>query len=101
MKVTYYVVSPGPRPPFAEVAKELWGSADFDSDGNSSEAGDTRWTELTVILRPGYVERVDIDPVSDDPLVLKVVSASAELAERAARFIALSSEGTLTNQWPG
>jgi hypothetical protein len=101
MKVTYYVVSPGPRPPFAEVAKELWGSADFDSDGNSSGPSDTKWTELTVILRPTYAQRVDIDPVSDDPLVLKVESASAELAERAARFIALCSEGTLTTQWPG
>jgi hypothetical protein len=101
MKVTYYVVSSGPRPPFAEVAKELWGSADFDSDGNSSGPSDTKWTELTVILRPTYAQRVDIDPVSDDPLVLKVESASAELAERAARFIALCSEGTLTTQWPG
>jgi hypothetical protein len=90
MKVTNYVVSPGPRPPFAEVAKELWGSA-----------SDTRWTELTVILRPTCAERVDIDPVSDDPLVLKVESMSEDLAERAARFIALSSEGTLTKQWPG
>lgn len=45
---------------------------DFDSDGDSRSAQDGDWTELT-LERPGYPEeRVDIDPVSTDPLVLKV-----------------------------
>ena len=101
MQGIYFVVSPGPRPPFGDVARHLWGDADIDSDGNSSSPTDSGWTELTVALRPACEERVDIDPVSVDPLVLKVQSTRAELAERAARFLVLQTHGILANEWSG
>lgn len=87
---------PGPRPPFAEVAHHLWGGVDFDSDGNSETPADVNWTELTLIRRPNHDERVDIDPVSEDPLVLKISSATPGLARRAADFLTRSCGGSLS-----
>ena len=86
----------GPRPPYAEVAEHLWGPGiDFDSDGDSASPGDVHWRELTVERRVPPSERVDIDPVSETPLVLKVVASSQLLARRAAEFLRDSTNGRL------
>ena len=86
----------GPRPPFAEVAEHLCGvGVDFDSDGDSSSPGDPQWKELTVEQRLPPGERVDIDLVSDVPLVLKVVASSPSLARRAAEFLRDKTNGRL------
>jgi hypothetical protein len=67
----FLIEIPGPRPPFGALAEHLWGlGVDFDSDGDSVTAEDPNWTELTVTRLPDYTERVDIDPVSQVPLVL-------------------------------
>ena len=94
----WFLTGPGPRPPFSEVAYELWGRVDFDSDGNSETPGDPNWTELTVIRRPSYDQRVDIDPVLEAPLVLKISSGTPGLARRAAEFLVRSCGGTLTRE---
>ena len=96
----WFLVAPGPRPPFATVAEALWPGADFDSDGDSRTPGATNWTELTVTLRPGYGERVDVDPVRKQPLVLRVSSESASLAERAASYLLRCSGGSVHRTWP-
>lgn len=88
--------NPGTRPAFWDVAFHLWGQVDFDSDGNADTH--PNWTELTVIRRPAYDERVDIDPISDDPLILKIRSSTPGLAQRAAEFLAHSCGGFLTRQ---
>lgn len=98
-QTVFYVVRPGPRPPFGRVAEKLWGTADFDSDGNSRSPSDTSWTELTIELRPECAQRVDVDCVSKEPLVLKVVSSSPVLAERAARYLAVSTQGEFSREW--
>ena len=99
---TVLIAEPGPRPPYYEVAHHLWGrDCDFDSDGNSKTPDDTGWTELSVELRGstghGTGHRVDIDPASVQPLVLKVSASSMELAERAARFIVGRAGGRVQN----
>lgn len=99
--MTFFVVNPGPRPPFAFIAEALWGAVDFDSDGDSRYPGDTAWTELTIQRRPRCNERVDIDPVSESPLVLKVSASSPDLAERAARLLAGHSGAVVVSEWPG
>ncbi len=87
----------GPRPSFSEVAAYLWGgSVDFDSDGNSTAPDDPHWTELTIQRRQPPLERVDIDPVSDSPLVLKIVASSDLVAQRAAEFLRHRTDGVLT-----
>ena len=86
----------GPRPPFPEVAEHLWGvGVDFDSDGDSTSPNDPQWKELTVERRMPPGERVDIDPVSEVPLVLKIVASSDVLARRAAEFLRDRTNGRL------
>lgn len=88
MRFEFRIHAPGPRPPFLLVAEHLWGAGiDFDSDGDSRTPDDPNWTELTVIRRGESSERVDVDPVSESPLVLKVVSESRDLALRLANFL--------------
>ncbi len=72
----------GPMPPFVELAYAVWGhGADFDSDGDSVRPDSTSWTELTLILRPGHNERVDIDPCEDDDTTLRIRATSHQLLE--------------------
>lgn len=99
--MTFFVVNPGPRPPFAFMAEALWGAVDFDSDGDSRYSSDTAWTELTIQRRPHSDERVDIDPVSVSPLVLRVSATSPDLAERAARLLAGHGGAVVVSEWPG
>lgn len=76
----------------------LWGDGcDFDSDGDSNAADARGWTELTVELRAPGELRVDIDPLEDaETLVLWKRSDHADLAQRAAEFLADRCGGTLS-----
>ena len=93
----FYLVSPGDRPPYGRVADHLWGSkANIDSDGNSRTPDDTQWTELSLILRDNDGEaEIHIDPVAVFPLVLKIRSPNAGLAERTAIFLSDQTAGTI------
>lgn len=96
-----YLIAPGPRPPFYEVAQALWGNADFDSDGDSDTPDAVDWTELTLSRRPDEVERVDVDPVGGaGPLVLCIKSENAELTRRAADFLWQRAGGSLSASTP-
>ena len=66
---------------------------DFDSDGNSETPNDRNWTELTVVRRDDSAQRIDIDRVVGEPLLLKVTSDYRTLALRAATFLAQSTGG--------
>jgi hypothetical protein len=103
-----FLVSPGPRPPYWKVAEELWGKGcDIDSDGNSTHPDDRLWTELTISLRTRgadsgdglQMERVDIDPVSDDPLVLKLSASTGALAIRVAEYMARQTSARISSTW--
>jgi hypothetical protein len=88
----------GPRPPYDKLAKYLWGAVDFDSDGDSVEPGSTNWTELTLINRQDETQRIDVDPISESPLLLEIRSESEELAARTARFLADQTHGHIVEQ---
>src|SRR6187402_1243414 len=93
------LVSPGPRPPYWTVAEHLWGEGcDFDSDGDSSPPDSQSWTELTVILRSDTTQRVDIDPLSKEPLVLVIRSEQAELASKAAEYLSATTGGVIASK---
>jgi hypothetical protein len=90
------ISAPGPRPPYYRVAEHLWGiGCNINSDGNSERPDDTNWTELTIELRGVADQRVDVDPVADEPLILQVRSTSLKLARDAATFIVDSSGGEI------
>jgi hypothetical protein len=116
----FFLAGPGPRPPYREVAHHLWGEGcDVDSDGNSEpDPATPDWTELTVILRPGETQRIDVDPIVDEehgqirPLILIVTSQNEALARKAAHFLRDRCGGRLTRgaggpqaagraDWPG
>ena len=70
-----YLVAPGERPPFGQVADHLWGpEANVDSDGNSRTPDDTQWTELSLFLRGADDAEVHVDPVATCPLTLQIRS---------------------------
>jgi hypothetical protein len=79
----------GPRPPFYTIGEHLWGAgADLDSDGDSSDPEASDWTELTLVNRRDTSERIDVDPVQEAPLVLKVKGTTPKLTEQGARYLA-------------
>ena len=81
-------------PPFYKISIYLWGkNADFDSDGDSYEPESTTWRELTLIKRPEYHQRIDIDPINSDRTILKIIASSEELLEET--FIFLHSHGSV------
>jgi hypothetical protein len=97
-----YLIAPGPRPFFDDVAEHLWGpDCDYDSDGNADEALPDGWTELTIALRPDCEQRVDIDPLDDrEPLILVIRSEREVLAREAAIFLRSAAGGELSNNPP-
>lgn len=84
---TLYINPKMERPRFKDIAHFLWGEGvDLDSDGNSETPDDRNWTELTLINRNDGSERIDIDPVSYDPLILKIVGHKG-MVSRVAVFL--------------
>ena len=99
---TFFVRTPSPRPDFRSVAVFLWGEDhDYDSDGDCSYPADRSWTELTLDSREKDNERVDVDPVSEEPLTLKVRSERAPLAARVAYYLALATDGAVSEGMGG
>lgn len=96
---TFLLHAPGPRPAFPLVAEHLWGpKCNIDSDGNSRSVADEQWTELTLILRADRQQRLDIDPLTEVPLVLAIHSSQAGLGRKAAEFLQAHCGGTLELQ---
>ena len=85
----------GPRPPYYHLSDTLWPGVSIDSDGDSVTPDASDWTELTIINREDETQRIDIDPESEDPLILIVRSEVKELAEFSANFLVKHSEGTI------
>ena len=78
----------GQMPPYYQVADALWGEgADVDSDGDSATPESTDWRELTLILRPSYDLRIDIDPSPDDRNVVELRSESPELLDQTLAYL--------------
>ena len=96
-ETTIYIKPTSPRPPFGAVAFFLWGEyANYDSDGDANVPSSTFWTELTLANRQTDFERVDIDPTSLSPLILKVESDNKDMAIKVAYFVAIMSKGTVS-----
>ena len=98
----FFVKTSKPRPEFGLVADFLWGkNANIDSAGNSSNPSDPNWTELTLEHREKLNERIDVDPVMDNPLVLKVKSDKPNLAARVAFYLAYVTDGEVSDKLNG
>jgi len=98
-----FLVEPGPRPPFWEVPQHLWGDGcDFDSDGDSEpDPATPEWTYLWATLRPGLSAFINISPVEEArTLVLRIESDDEDLVRRAAAFLADSTGGRISANFP-
>lgn len=89
----------GPRPSLNALSEMLWGpGADTDSDGDSVSGDDGQWTELTLENRSLPGSRIDVDPVSAEPLVLELRGEDGELLERVAKFMVDTSNGRIVGR---
>ena len=92
----YWIKDPGPRGAFARYIAFLWSPGhDCDSDGDSEPPNSQTWTELTLINRHNEVERLDVDPRGEKPLILGVRSDCHYLAARMTYAIAVTAGGTV------
>ena len=99
---TSFVRTPNPRPDSRSIAVFLWGEGrDYDSDGNCPYPADRNWTELTLDSRERENERVDVDPVREEPLTLKVESEQPSLAARVAYYLVLTTDGVVSEEMGG
>ena len=86
-RICLYINPKLERPKFEDVAHFLWGEGvNLDSDGNSETPDDRNWTELILVNRNDGSERIDIDPVSYNPLILRIVDHK-NLVTKAAQFL--------------
>jgi len=78
----------GSMPPYWEVAEAIWcKGVDFDSDGDSFPAESTSWRELTVSLRPEQNQRLDVDPISEDRDIVRIVGTEDWILNAACEFL--------------
>src|SRR5690606_20380791 len=84
------------RPDFRLVATWLWIKPhDIDSDGDSDNPASRQWTELYLSSRQNSNETIDIYPISENPLILRINGSTNEMVSRAAYFLALETNGQL------
>ncbi len=78
----------GELPEFTKIAENLWGpDTDYDSDGDAINPKSISWSELTLIRRSDESQRIDIDPVNQNPKHLVVRSVSLELVQRVISYL--------------
>ncbi|MCR9201762.1 MAG: hypothetical protein NXI04_24210 [Planctomycetaceae bacterium] len=84
----YFVNAEHERPDFRLVITYLW--HDFfnvDTDGDSYNPASRKWTQLYIRNRQDDSQIVDIDPATDDPLILRVESKQEYLATTIASLL--------------
>ncbi len=89
------------RPDFRLVLAFVWGDeVDTDTDGDSRPVDSREWTELYAQNRGRKDEVFNVNPASDEPLVLKVQSKHEWLAAAVAHLLAeITGGGVLIRPW--
>ena len=84
----------GPRPDAGSISIVAWGGpTEVHLAGDFESPTDESWTRLSVVRADNPARRVDIEPVSREPLVLRVSSNEKKCADRVAFYIAMESHG--------
>jgi hypothetical protein len=84
----------GPRPEARAIGVVAWeGSTEVHIDGDFENPTDESWSRLTVVRADDPDRRIEIEPVSLEPLVLRISSDEKKCADRVAFFIAMESHG--------
>ena len=91
---TIQVECRGPRPDAGSISIVAWeGPTEVHLDGDFESPADKSWSRLSVVRVDSRERRVDIEPVSQEPLVLRVSSNEKKCADRVAFYIAMESHG--------
>lgn len=94
----YFILSPGPRPPFGQLVDHVYGGkANVDTDGDSPLPASTDWTWLYMQLRsqPKWAPVVEICMIDGEKTAMRVVSEDRALARKTADFLARETGGRL------
>jgi hypothetical protein len=92
----FFLISPGPRPPFGEVVDHVYGrGSDVDMEGNSATPKSVDWTWLYMALRPRNSPLVEIFPWKEDATVLCVSSEDEALARKTVEYLHQRCGGTI------
>jgi hypothetical protein len=84
----------GPRPEAGAISIVAWGRpTEVHLAGDFEGPTDESWTRLSVVRVDNAEQRIDIEPVSREPLVLRVSSSEKKCADNVAFFIAMESHG--------
>ena len=96
MKELYsiHVECRGPRPEARAISIVAWDpSTEVHLAGDFENPTDESWTRLSVVRVDNPERRVDIEPVSREPLVLRVSSNEKKCTDSVAFYIAMESHG--------
>jgi hypothetical protein len=101
--MAYFFIQPQtPRPDFRLVITFLWNdSQDVDTDGNAHNPASREWTELYCLNRDRPQETFDVEPVSNEPLTLRIASRNCELAARVAYYLAIETKSLVSSSQIG
>ena len=84
----------GPRPEARAISIVAWDSStEVQLVGDFENPTDDSWSRLTVVRVDNPEQRIEIEPVSQEPLVLKISSNEKKCAHNVAFFIAMESHG--------
>jgi hypothetical protein len=94
-----HVLVKGDRSDFRLFSVFLWGDYhNFDSDGDSYNLASRTWTWLYMASREFEGQYVEIDAASELPLIFSVESPVLHIANRAAFFLALETNGFIIDE---
>lgn len=103
----FYLLSPGPRPPFAEVVDHVYGAdSNVDTEGDSYDRDTTEWTELYMQLRPPPEDLhrenppVEVWMLGKGAKVMCVGSDDEAFAFRTAAYLAEQTGATMASEAP-
>lgn len=98
----FFVRPQGLRPDFRLVVTFLWGDFhNVDTEGNSYNPASREWTWLYCQNRECEQEIFEIEPCSEQPLILQVHSELSELAARVTWFLAKETQSSVAPEPTG
>jgi hypothetical protein len=86
----FYLLGTGARPDFRLLVTFVWGGIEgVETNGDADNPASRSWTWLVARTKSKPLQELEVDKASDEPNSLVVSGNSAEVAARAAYFLAL------------
>ncbi|WP_338762278.1 hypothetical protein WAF17_17295 [Bernardetia sp. ABR2-2B] len=93
---TFFLNPKKERPDFRLVITWLWNDLqNVDTEGNSYNPASKEWTELYIVNRENKNEKIDIYPITENPLLLEISATTKELSYKLVYFLSEQTEGDI------